>query len=1406
MSNYSDYFQLKYNPPEITQATFDAHPDGWKTTYPHKTFVDLLKRLEKMLARGSEMDKHSIWVHGAYGTGKSQVTWTLRSLLTCSDADFNAYFDDYSPLKTENDLRTKLAGHRKARKIVVAARHGADAISGPEDLVEAVFTSLSKALDDAKISYDAGATLRGGIAKWLEGNTERAYFDALIKESPYCHKGCFAGKSADDILTTLKGNGIADDLLREIRRLAKDKGITALRFTKEDLAAWIRETVEKNNLHLILVWDEFSAFFKNNKTKLDTLQSLAELSGATRFNLVIVTHFTTSFLPENDNSAQIIVDRFKPTMEISLPENIAFELISDSLKVKPAFKQEWESLADDLNERMMVPRSKVAKMLKDVDEGIFRAMLPFHPYAALVLKNIAALFDSNQRSMFTFIAAEEDAHAFKWYIKTHSPENGDVLGVDLLWEYFYETGKTLRGTGETGKSNLDAQVRAILEVYPDKSGKLLADEKRVLKTILMFQALAKKLNNPPEFLATEENLRLAFEGIDALESGKGITIANKLVNTDKILFVDEVNGKRVYQAPMATGGRDLQEIEKLKQHYLDTTKTKDLLKDWQREEVLRLSRPLEERFDIRISGPDSFKLVLGQLLAQDSKNYKMRAMIVIGHNSLDAVVARTAIDEALAEPRSSNVVFIDACTVELDDDDFAKWAEYKARANWYARKDTQQSNNALSEAEKILSAWRDKIASGAFTVRTKRNPTGVVCHGASEVGDEMRLSVMEKYPLALEFEHGLKDTQFNQATKAEVSAGVWGGLAHLPNGEKGGKMDAAAENALIGPVKDKAEYWKEVPTLTISKIKSKIEQKLKHAFKSGGEGRIEFGDIIESLFEIGFMPTALHGFLVGYLLKEYVGGDYRFVRDGESPLLTVTNMTEAILAYFRKVLGTGGGRYHDAYIGILTDEQRRFADLAKVVFHLGENASIDIVAHDLAVRIRDFQYPLWCFEALPEAVGLERYIEQFTLLTNPANQKGATLSGVATEIGRMAANAPDVETRLSALFTKEKAAVAMNAWLDDFEEGLFRKTAEEINAPDPLADVRRCFGKDGDGAWLWHRETGENEIRALLRDYRIVAESSKRGFVTPVNSVWECIEAWRDKTRNIRIPCATLVALKPQSKTFLGLLKEIAGGGHLEQNDRRDAFFREITDKGDINRDMLDGCLALFKSTYCEQLSGLDTQEMDDLYLTGLDKSSFLADKPTYEQMLVQKVSEIKSHQGRAKLLALWEEKTGTPTPSAWSKQFETPILAMVPPEGTPFLNSLRNALNALNNKESSVANVEAALDFFSIHPEVFSWFEGKVADEAFQRNVLGRYAVVLTDLAAVRTRLGKLNADPDSWLVDPRLEATLQKLAESEYNLNCAERVRGKIKEMSAEEAKRYLVDLVINSLDVGLVILSKE
>lgn len=1404
-NSYSEYFNIVNPPSEINPHSIEAEQDGWKWTYPHKTFVALLHRVEKMLSRASQRDKHSIWIHGAYGTGKSRVAWTMRRLLTCADAEFREYFDRYDPLKNESDLRTKLEGHRKAGKIVVASRYGSDMIDGPEALVQAVFESLSAALDAAGVSYDTGKTLRGGVVRWLEDEDNLAYFDLLIKKEPYCHKGSFAGRSAADVLALLKGDGDVDKLLGDIRQLAKERGVTALRFTKEDLTEWIKETIKSANLKaLILVWDEFSAFFKNNRTRLDTLQDIVELSNGTPFNMVIVTHFSNSILPDGDNSATIIKDRFEPPVEIDMPENTAFELIGHALKIKPVFQGEWDILADDLNSRLSDPRRKVAKMLKDVTEDVFRKMLPFHPYAALTLKNIAKLFDSNQRSMFTFITEPSEEMAFRWFIEKYDPNNGDLLSVDMLWDYFYLTGKSKKGNGGVGRANLDTQVVAILDVYPGTESKLLPEERRVLKTVLMFQALAKKLNNPEEFLGTEENLRLAFDGIDELDTGKGLAILNKLVNSDKILFIDEIKGKKVYQAPMAAGGRDLDEIEKLKRNYLEQTKTKELIKGWNISDVLRLTKPLDFRFTVQAASPDIFSQILGQLIAMDAHNYQMRAIMVLGRRSEDAIAARDAISRAIVDPRYSNVVFIDATANELDEGEFERWAEYKARASYYAKKDVSQSNNALQEAEKILEGWRDRILEGEFTVRTSRKSDGVVCHGSGEVCDEMRGAVLAKYPLSVDFTKGVIDTLFNAASKPEIIAGIRGGFDHLVAGEKSGKMNANVEKALLAGVKDVEEYWKVSPNLMLSKIKAKVDQKLSRAFKPGGEGRVEFGKIIDLLLENGFMPTALHGYLVGYLLKEYANGDYRFSQDGNSVPLGAENLAEGIQAYFKKIVGTGG-RYHEAYIEILTEEQRRFADLAKVVFHLGENASIDIVAHDMATKVKDFQYPLWCFKSLPEMIEVERYIDQFMILLNPVNQKGASLASVATEIGRMAAEDLDIDEKLSALLTKENATKAMKAWLDEFENGEFRLVEKEIGAVDSLADVRKCFGSDG--VWLWDRATGENELRSLLRDYRIIAESTRRGFITQTSSIFDCIESWRDKVRNVRMPYATLVSLRPESKVFLGLLKEIAEGGRLEQKDRRELFYREITDRADLNRDMLDGCLSLFKATYSEQLSGLDDKEMDDLYLVGLDKSSFLNDKPTYEKTLVQKVSEIKSHQSRNKLVQLWVEKTGTESPSAWSQKYRTPILAMAPYK-TPLLDGLRIAFEALNDKSAPVAKVDKALSFFAVHGEVFQWFASdRDIDVQFRKVMVGRYAVVVTDLEVVRSRLeASLGTDIYGWISHPDRWSVVRKLAESEYNLHSAEKIRSKINAMSADEAKEYLVKLVVDSFEVGMTILEKE
>ena len=176
--------------------------------------------------------------------------------------------------------------------------------------------------------------------------------------------GSFAGKSADDIINLLKNpNADVDALMRDIFTLAESRGITALTTSMDDLIAWLTDIIDQNGLKaIVLVWDEFSAYFKKNRTSLDEFQKLAELSNIKPFYLMIVTHMSGSIFSETDQTGKIVRDRFI-RKEIELPDSIAFELIRHALKVKDNQRDIWDTLADDLNSRMPFSREVVRKVV-----------------------------------------------------------------------------------------------------------------------------------------------------------------------------------------------------------------------------------------------------------------------------------------------------------------------------------------------------------------------------------------------------------------------------------------------------------------------------------------------------------------------------------------------------------------------------------------------------------------------------------------------------------------------------------------------------------------------------------------------------------------------------------------------------------------------------------------------------------------------------------------------------------------------------------------------------------------------------------------------------------------------------------------------------------------------------------
>lgn len=102
---YNQYFQI--DPKYYAAVTADLIEQGkvsWKGFYPHETFVKLLETTYRVL---SGQATRSIWVEGAYGTGKSHAALTVKSLVDATAEEVVEYFDDYGLNTTLRDKYVK---------------------------------------------------------------------------------------------------------------------------------------------------------------------------------------------------------------------------------------------------------------------------------------------------------------------------------------------------------------------------------------------------------------------------------------------------------------------------------------------------------------------------------------------------------------------------------------------------------------------------------------------------------------------------------------------------------------------------------------------------------------------------------------------------------------------------------------------------------------------------------------------------------------------------------------------------------------------------------------------------------------------------------------------------------------------------------------------------------------------------------------------------------------------------------------------------------------------------------------------------------------------------------------------------------------------------------------------------
>mgnify|MGYP007070202394 CR=1 FL=1 len=201
-NKYVEFFEIDEGYyPEINESSIKDPKNKWQKTFPHKDIVILLKMTERALSRA---DKKSIWLEGSYGTGKSRIIWMLRNLFSCSEEEFDAYFDGYENLRDEIDLRARLLSLRR-KKVVTVSRYATGDITSTQKLIFAVFESLTAALKSNGCKFDGAKTLRGKIVGWLESDEANLeMFRAKIRKPEYRMSPSFAGWTAEELIERLK--------------------------------------------------------------------------------------------------------------------------------------------------------------------------------------------------------------------------------------------------------------------------------------------------------------------------------------------------------------------------------------------------------------------------------------------------------------------------------------------------------------------------------------------------------------------------------------------------------------------------------------------------------------------------------------------------------------------------------------------------------------------------------------------------------------------------------------------------------------------------------------------------------------------------------------------------------------------------------------------------------------------------------------------------------------------------------------------------------------------------------------------------------------------------------------------------------------------------------------------------
>lgn len=1347
MWRYSDYLTITDDfVPVFTESSDDAR--RWKSFIPHESMRRVLDQMLKALDRASPEEKRSLWMQGAYGTGKTHAAFVLKHILEDDPEEVRAYFE-HPHYERINYLWRKLQGLRERGPFLVT------------------YLSSSGHIDSTlKLLLDFQEGVRGAVMRQgLQTPFNRGLYDAILQrldpQSTFNWPKAFAKHrekflpypSPDAVLEQLRDE--RDNILAEhVAQVLHAEGVVLME-RPQQVIEWCEEVITTNGIaSIVVIWDEFTDFFHINRA-VSGLQELAQATFKIPLYLMLITHRSIEqFSQVNQDSQSVLKERFH-MLRFEMETVTAYELLANTLQPKLNDNGQWQEKRAALWSE--VRDAAAAVFEADVTLQDFERLTPIHPYTAFYLSTVSSQFSSSQRSLFKFIAGEGE-HAFHTFLKREQSEQDSWpwLTPDYLWDYFFLADKDNTELREHAQSVLSVWNRHAEDLPPE------APKTRLFKTILLLIALADRMHRDNRLVRPlRSHLRsiyrcmLEVERIDAL--------------LDELVAAGWINA--------ANEGADVE--YSIHRHDMNQQRLAEIMENLERtlpfKEAVRSKQGFDPALDklITLSGAAAVRLCALRLSAAELRErgpgvkptphpYQLCCLMLFCQTDMEIESAIQKLQEISAADATCTGLISHAPCGERR---WGQWLEALARKQYCEEIDDRQNAKSYEDkGQTVIEEWVRELRVSKCTFVTNNEAVDIA--SPQYFVESFGAAVRRRFP------HGqeqIDSTQTLHRTRnfgpADAKVGL--GIGNPTNMHRG----------LINAF----DSFEDLPANHPLKVMKAL---VVQTFKASPV--VVLADLWKKLIRepYGLFPSPAGIAILGFLLREYCEGYYYFDGLQCHPL-----NKDTLAAKLHQVLY---GREEECSIRSLTTDEELFCQHVREVFDLEQGRSTYPQQTRTYLRhaVQNLTAPLfilaWHETATPPAQEVLRNLSAFLIVDSDADDPELQQRiKERLDSGQLRDELKDLlhNTRMEeALWTYLKAQDAPFA---------AKLQADGLKAPEAIAALRPFM--EGD-VWLWDDSGLAQGLRAFKADRALIAalrvflDSRDKELTTllgDLQAYWE------------RLPPPFFVfaeTVPEELRLMLERLSVLARRRELRVDEQLD-LAQALGEKGVAMRRFLDSWSEALRC-WLEDHAGIKLSIEDVEALPGKLPRMREHNTPEIFAEAVRGIfMSLENARLRETIQTKWKGLTDTDSPHAWSCTRRTPITLVA---NAPFVEAMLRVFNSQANlSDEELKATELMMD---TDRAVFETLNDQSAcDECFIDGICPEFKPMF-NLQIQKATLSDLKAHLEATFGNTPLEWTadiqsfnreVDNWIKHTYARVIFPRFKSKIAELKDDKAKRILLNI---------------